>query len=170
MNQDVDIVIKFQGRNMSDKNDEYFMRLAIKEAQKAFDEDEVPVGAVIVINGKVIASAHNTRQKKHDVFGHAECKVIQKATKKLGTWILDQATLYVTLEPCLMCCGAIIQSRISRLVYATSEPKFGCAGSICNVFENHLFNHHVEVQHGILKDMSVSLLKEYFNKKRMKKS
>lgn len=168
MNQDAGIVIKFQGKNMIDKNDNYFMGLALQEAQKAYKEDEVPVGAVIVIDGKVIASAHNMRQKSHDVFGHAECKVIQKATKKLGTWILDQATLYVTLEPCLMCSGAIIQSRIARLVYATKEPKCGCVGSICNVFVNNQLNHHTEVQSGILQEDCANLLKDYFSKKRIK--
>lgn len=170
MNQDADIAIKFQGKNMIDKDDVYFMRRAIKEAKKAFDEDEVPVGAVIVVDGKIVASAHNTRQKKHDVFGHAECKAIKKATMKLGTWVLEHATLYVTLEPCLMCSGAIMQSRISRLVYATSEPKFGCAGSIFNVFANPQFNHYVEIKQGVLKDEAISLLKEYFHQKRIRKS
>lgn len=168
MNQDVDTVTKCQVGNMK-SNDEYFMSIALKEAKKAFLEDEIPVGAVIVIGGKVVAKAHNQRQKKHDVFGHAESIAIKKATKKLNTWILDNATLYITLEPCLMCSGAIIQSRIKRLVYATTEPKFGCVESIMNVFHNDKLNHHVEVSSNVLKEESSNLLKEYFKQKRKNK-
>lgn len=171
MNQDVDIVIKCQEKSMKSNiaSDEYFMGIALKEAKKAFLEDEIPVGAVIAIDGKVVAKAHNQRQKHHDVFGHAESIAIKKATKKLNTWVLDNATLYITLEPCLMCSGAIIQSRIKRLVYATTEPKFGCVESIMNVFHNAKLNHHVEVSSTILKDESSTLLKEYFKQKRKNK-
>lgn len=170
MNQDVDTVIRFQENNMKNKNDEYFMKAALKEANKAFLEDEVPVGAVLVIDDKIIARAYNKRQKNHDVFGHAEVLVIKKATKKLKTWILEDATLYVTLEPCLMCSGAIIQSRIKRIVFATYEPKFGCVRSTMNVFDNNNFNHHVEITEGVLQEISSTLLKNYFKKKRIKQN
>lgn len=142
------------------------MQIALKEAKKAFLEDEIPVGAVIVIDNKVVAKAHNQRQKHHNVFGHAESIAIQRATKKLNAWILNDATIYVTLEPCLMCSGAILQSRIKRLVYATTEPKFGCVESLMNVFDNKKFNHHVEITSAILKEESSNMLKEYFQSKR----
>lgn len=171
MNQDVDIVTKCQEESMKNKisTDAQFMQLALKEAKKAFEEDEIPVGAVLVIDDKVVARAHNQRQKHHDVFGHAESIVIKKATKKLNTWILENATLYVTLEPCLMCSGAIIQARIKRVVYATPEPKFGCAESILKVFDIVQFNHQVELSSGVLKEEASELLKSYFRQKRKNK-
>lgn len=170
MNQDVDIVIKYQEKIMKNKDDIYFMKLALKEARKSYDIDEVPVGCVIVKDGVVIAKAHNTRQHTKNVFDHAEVVAIKKATKKLNSWILDDATLYVTLEPCLMCSGAILQSRIKKVVYATKEPKFGCMGSIINVFdENNKFNHHVEIVSGICMEESSKLLKDYFKQKRQNK-
>ena len=106
---------------MKNKDDNYYMSLALKEASKAYLEDEVPVGAVLVVGDKVIAKAHNERQKKHDVLGHAEVKVIQKASKKLNAWILDNATLYVTLEPCDMCKEIIKQSRIDNVYYLVNS-------------------------------------------------
>lgn len=158
-----------------DKNDEnedyYFMKKALEEAQKAYDMDEVPVGCVIVIDGKIIAKAHNERQSKHDVLGHAECVAIKKATRKYKTWVLENATLYVTLEPCLMCAGAILQARIKRIVYATPEPKFGVIESLMSVFSNKkVFNHHVEYLGGVCQEQSSQLLKDYFRHKRIKKS
>ena len=139
--------------------------LSLKEASKAYLEDEVPVGAVLVVGDKVIAKAHNERQKKHDVLGHAEVKVIQKASKKLNAWILDNATLYVTLEPCLMCAGAILQARIKRVVFATKEPKFGVVESKMKIFDEK-FNHKVEVTGGVLEEKSSDLLKQFFKSKR----
>ncbi len=116
MNLDADIAIKFLIKHMMNNNDDfYYMNEALKEAYKAYRADEVPVGCVIVHNGKIIARAYNKRQKKHDVFGHAEIVAIKKATKRLHSWILDEATMYVTLEPCLMCAGSILQSRIKNL-------------------------------------------------------
>ena len=150
---------------MKNKDDNYYMSLALKEASKAYLEDEVPVGAVLVVGDKVIAKAHNERQKKHDVLGHAEVKVIQKASKKLNAWILDNATLYVTLEPCLMCAGAILQASIKRVVFATKEPKFGVVESKMKIFDEK-FNHKVEVPGGVLEEKSSDLLKQFFKSKR----
>lgn len=142
-------------------NNEKFMSLALKEAQKAFDKNEVPVGCVIVKDGKVIAKAHNLRQTKRSVLGHAEIIAIEKASKKLNSWILEGCTMYVTLEPCPMCAGTILQARLDKLVYAAPEPKFGACGSVINLFETK-FNHEVEVISNVLKDDSAKLLKNFF--------
>lgn len=169
MNLDVDIAIKYHIAPMINKKDEYYMNIALKQANVAYNKDEVPVGAVIVMDGKIISKAHNLRQSKHDVMGHAEILAIKKATKKLNAWILDNATLYVTLEPCLMCSGAILQSRIKRIVFATFEPKHGVMGSIMNITsDKYKFNHKIEVVSGVLKDESSNLLKKYFKEKRGK--
>ena len=154
---------------MKNKDDYYYMNLALKEAKKSYDIDEVPVGCVIVQDDKVIAKAHNIREKTNDVFSHAEVLAIKKACKKLNSWKLDRATLYVTLEPCLMCSGAILQSRIKKVVYAAYEPKFGTLGSIINVFDdNNKFNHKVEIVNGIYQEESSQMLKDYFKQKRLK--
>ena len=170
MNQDVDIATKFLIKHMKTKDDFYYMNLALKEAKKSYEINEVPVGCVIVLDNKIIAKAHNIREKTKDVFSHAEVVAIKKACKKLNTWKLDEATLYVTLEPCLMCSGAILQSRIKRVVFATHEPKFGTLGSIINVFdENNKFNHKVEIVSGICQEESSTLLKDFFKEKRINK-
>lgn len=154
---------------MKNKNDEYYMNLALKEAKVAYNKDEVPVGCVIVKDGVVIAKAHNLRQTKHDVMGHAEVLAIKKATKKLNAWILDDATLYVTLEPCLMCAGAILQARIKRVVFGAFEPKHGVLGSVINVCdENYHFNHKIEITSGVCLEESSMILKKYFKEKRSK--
>lgn len=155
---------------MINRDDYYYMNLALKEAKKSYDKDEVPVGCIIVKDNQIIARAHNTRQHSKNVFNHAEVIAINKASKKLNSWMLDGATLYVTLEPCLMCSGAILQSRIKRLVFATPEPKFGSVGSIINVFDdNNKFNHKIEIVRGICQEESSNLLKEYFRQKRKNK-
>lgn len=154
-------------------NDEYYMKEALKEASKAAKINEVPVGCVIVRNDEIIARSHNTRHNKKSVFDHAEIIAIKKASKKLDTWILDDVTLYVTLEPCLMCAGTIIQSRIKKVVFAASEPKHGACGSIINVFDNekYKFNHKVEIIPNILEEESKKLLKDFFqNLRNTKKS
>ena len=150
-------------------NDKKYMNLALKEAQIAYNNGDVPVGCVIVLNDKVIAKAHNVRYKKNDALGHAEVVAIQKACKKLNSWILEDATIYVTLEPCLMCAGAILNARIKRLVYATEEPKFGAIESVINVFDNEKFNHSIEIEKNILKEKSTMLLKTFFKELRNKK-
>jgi tRNA(adenine34) deaminase len=142
-------------------NNEKFMRLALLEARKAFEKNEVPVGCVIVKGDKVIAKAHNLRQTKKSVLGHAEILAIQKASKKLDSWILEDCTMYVTLEPCPMCAGTILQSRIKKLVYAAKEPKFGACTSVMNLFD-YKFNHQVEIIDGVLQEESAALLKNFF--------
>ncbi len=152
-------------------NDEYYMQLALEEARKAYDEEEVPVGCVIVKDGVILSKTHNTRQTIKSAINHAEINAIDQACKKIDSWILDGATIYVTLEPCIMCAGAIIQARIKKVVYAATEPKFGACESILNIF-NHFeykFNHEVEVVSGILKDESTELIKSFFKTLRNKK-
>ena len=167
MKLDVDTVIKSQE---TINKDIYFMNEALKEAKKAFEKDEIPVGCVIVYNDKIISKAHNLRQSKKSVLGHAEILAIQKANKKLDAWILEECTMYVTLEPCTMCAGAILQSRIKRLVFAANEPKHGACGSIINVLENNNFNHQVEVSRNVLENESSQLLKNFFQILRQKKN
>lgn len=165
MKQDVDIAIKCQ--EMINK-DIYFMKEALKEAKKAFQKNEIPVGCVIVYNDKIIARGHNLRQTKKSVLGHAEIIAIQKANKKLNAWILDECTMYVTLEPCAMCAGAILQSRIKRLVFGAYEPKHGVCGSIINLLDNNEFNHQVEITSNVLDNESSELLKNFFQILRQK--
>lgn len=165
MKQDVDIAIKCQ--EMINK-DIYFMKEALKEAKKAFQKNEIPVGCVIVHNDKIIARGHNLRQTKKSVLGHAEIITIQKANKKLNAWILDECTMYVTLEPCAMCAGAILQSRIKRLVFGAYEPKHGACGSIINLLDNNEFNHQVEITSNVLDNESSELLKNFFQILRQK--
>lgn len=149
-------------------DDEYYMKIALKEAQKAYDLNEVPVGCVIVHHDRIIARAHNKRYQEKSVFKHAEMIAIQKAAKKLGNWMLDECTIYITLEPCLMCAGTIIQSRIKRVVFAASEPKFGAFGSIAD-FELFPINYKIEVVKGIKKEEASQMLKSFFRNLRMKK-
>jgi len=149
--------------------DEYFMNEAIKEAKKAYDLQEVPVGCVIVVNNEIIARAHNLRHNKKNALYHAEIIAINEACEKLGRWILDDATIYITIEPCLMCSGAIIQARMKKLVYGKEEPKFGCVQSIMHVFDNEMLNHHVEVVSGICAEQIEQLMVKFFRELRRKK-
>ena len=141
---------------------EKFMKEALKEAKKAYDKLEVPVGAVIVKNGKIIARAHNLKETKHDTTNHAEILAIQKASKKLQSWRLLDCEMYVTLEPCSMCAGALINSRIKKIYIGAQDEKTGAAGSVLNLFEDYTFNHKVEVEKGILKEDCENILKEFF--------
>ena len=150
-------------------NDEYFLKEALKEAKKAYLKDEVPVGCVIVSDGKIVARSHNLRETKKNVLCHAEVIAINKACKKLGQKFLDGSTIYITLEPCIMCCGAIIQSRIKKIVYGAKEPKFGCLESLGNILNDYKFNHSVEVVGGVLEDETSQIMKDFFKEKRMKK-
>jgi tRNA(adenine34) deaminase len=138
------------------------MQEAIKEARKASSGGDVPVGCVIVIDDKIIARAHNLRHKHKNSLYHAEMLAIQKACVKLGRWILDDATIYITLEPCLMCTGAILQSRFKRLVYGKNEPKFGCVESVMEVFSSPKFNHRLEITKGICGDEIEEMMKSFF--------
>ena len=142
--------------------EEKYMKEALKEAKKAYDKLEVPVGAVIVKDGKIIAKAHNLKETKTDTTKHAEIMAIQKASKKLNSWRLIDCEMYVTLEPCSMCAGAIINSRIKKIYIGTMDEKTGAAGSVLNLFEDYKFNHKVENETGILKIESENILKNFF--------
>lgn len=149
--------------------EEKFMREALKEAKKAYDKLEVPVGCVIVKDGKIIARGHNLKETKQDTTKHAEMIAIQKASKKLNSWRLLDCEMYVTLEPCSMCAGAIIQSRIKKIYIGTLDEKTGAVGSILNLLEDYTFNHKVEVETGILKTDCENILKEFFKELRKAK-
>ena len=154
-----------------DNRNEKFMQEALKEAKKAYNKLEVPVGAVIVKDGKVIARAHNLKETKLDTTKHAEILAIQKASKKLESWRLLDCEMYVTLEPCSMCAGAIINARMKKIYIGTLDEKTGAAGSALNLFEDYKFNHEVEVEKGIMKEQCESMLKDFFkNLRRMKKA
>ena len=142
--------------------DEYFMKQALVQARRAFNKEEVPIGAVIEYKGRVFSKAYNQRIKKNSALAHAEMLAIEKACKKLGDWRLEDMTLYVTCEPCLMCAGAIIHSRIKRLVYGCSEPKMGAIKSQYRVFNNKNSHHKVILKAGVLENDCKSILKEFF--------
>jgi tRNA(adenine34) deaminase len=154
--------------NMSSRllTHEGYMAQALKEAEKAEKKAEAPVGAVVVRNGVIIARGHNERELKNDSTLHAEMTAIRRACKKLGTWRLTDCDLYVTLEPCTMCAGAIIQSRIRTLYIGTSDLKAGAAGSVIDVFRVSAFNHKVDVVWGILEQECSAILKEFFRELR----
>ena len=152
------------------KNDEYFMRQAIKEARKAEALDEVPIGAVLVHDGKILARGHNLREKKQSSLAHAEIVAIEKACRKTGSWRLEDCVLYVTLEPCPMCAGAILQSRIAKVVYGAADPKGGSVGTCFNLYDIPGFNHYPEVLGGVLSVDCAMLLKTFFKQKRIKKN
>lgn len=142
------------------------MRLAIKEAEKAEKIDEVPIGAIIVKDGKVVARAHNKKESKNQATRHAEIEAIEKATKKVNNWWLEDCDIYVTLEPCAMCAGALINSRLRNIYFGAYDKKAGCCGSLYNLPEDTRFNHRLAVKGGILEDECASLLTNYFKKKR----
>lgn len=141
---------------------EYYMKEALREAKKAYKKEEVPVGAVIVKNGKIIAKAHNLKEIKNDTTRHAEILAIQKASKALGVWRLEDCTMYVTLEPCTMCAGAAINARIKEVIIGTADPKSGACGSILNLFEDYKFNHKVEYKIGVMQKECEKILKDFF--------
>ncbi|MGG3737585.1 tRNA adenosine(34) deaminase TadA [Aeribacillus pallidus] len=154
---------------MFEERDISYMKLAIEEAKKAEKIGEVPIGAVIVWNDQVISTAHNLRETTQDAVTHAEILAIQQACQKLGTWRLEEAELYVTLEPCPMCSGAIILSRIKRVVYGAKDPKAGCAGTLMNLLTDERFNHQAEVVSGVLEEECGLLLTSFFRKLRERK-
>ena len=149
---------------------EKYMKLALKEAKKAYDKKEIPVGAVIVKDDKVIAKAHNLKELKNDTTKHAEIIAIQKASKKLNSWRLENCEMYVTLEPCSMCAGAIINSRIKKVYYGTSDNKTGAVGSVLNLFEDFTFNHKVEYEKNIMQTECENILKQFFKELRKNKN
>lgn len=152
-----------------EKNDMYFMKIAIEEAKKAGSIGEVPIGAVVVVDGKVIAKAHNLRESEQTAIAHAELLAIDTACKEVGSWRLDNAVLYVTLEPCAMCSGAILLSRIKKVVYGASDPKGGCAGTFMNLLQDDRFNHQCELMPGVLEEETGELLTNFFRELRVKK-
>lgn len=148
---------------------EKFMKEAIKQAKKAYDKEEIPVGAVIVKNGKIIARGYNKKEEKKDTTQHAEIIAIQKASRKIGAWRLQDCEMYVTLEPCAMCTGALIQARLKRVYIGTMDPKTGACGSVLNLLEDYKFNHKVEVETNIMQKECEKILKDFFKYLRSKK-
>ena len=153
-----------------DKPDEYYMRMALARARRAEELDEVPVGAVVVRDGRVIASGYNLRESRQDATLHAEMIAIRRACRKLGSFRLEDCTLYVTLEPCPMCAGAVVNARIPRLVYGASDPKAGCCETLYALCTDPRFNHRAEVRGGVLAEECGEILRSYFRKKRKKKN
>ena len=149
-------------------DDEKYMKQALKEATKAESMDEVPIGCVIVKDGKIISRGYNTREKDNQTIGHAEINAIRKASKKLSSWRLCDCDIYVTLEPCPMCAGAIYQSRFRRVIYGAEDLKQGALGGAFNLYDVSSLNHHPEVTRDVLKDECSSLISSYFKKKRNK--
>ena len=149
--------------------EEKFMREALSLAEEAFSAGEVPVGAVVVKDGKVIGRGRNRREEHQSVFGHAELEAMEQAAKVLGSWRLTGCTLYVTLEPCPMCAGAIVQARIPRVVIGSMNPKAGCAGSVLNLLQQDRFNHRAEVVTGVRGEECSQLMKGFFKELRLRK-
>lgn len=150
-------------------DDERYMAQAIRQAKKAAAIDEVPIGCVIVHEDKIIARGYNRRNIDSNTLAHAEIMAIKKASKKLGDWRLEECTMYVTLEPCPMCAGAIVQARIPKVVIGAMNPKAGCAGSILDMFQVKQFNHQVEAEHGVLEEECRTMMKEFFKNLRKRK-
>ena len=155
---------------IQDRIDERYMREAVRQAKKAAELGEVPIGCVIVKDDKIIARGYNRRNTDHSTLSHAEVTAIRKASKKLQDWRLEGCTLYVTLEPCQMCAGAIVQARVPRVVMGCMNPKAGCGGSVLNVLQMKEFNHQVAVKRGVLKNECSAVLSEFFEKMRKQKT
>jgi Cytosine/adenosine deaminases len=150
-------------------NHEKYMKEAIKQAKRAYVLDEVPIGCVIVYEDKIIARGYNRRNTDKNTLAHAEITAIKKATRKLGDWRLEGCTMYITLEPCQMCAGAIVQSRMDRIVLGSMNVKAGCAGSVLNLLDMKEFNHQVEIIHGVKTEECSELLSLFFKELRVKK-
>ena len=153
-----------------EKADEKYMREALRQARKAYDLGEVPIGCVIVSNetGQIVGRGYNRRNTDRTTLSHAEISAIKKASKKTGDWRLEGCTIYITLEPCPMCAGAIVQARIDRCVYAAASDKAGCAGTVLNLLQQPGFNHRVETTRGILEAESTGLLQRFFRELRIR--
>lgn len=149
------------------KKDENYMKEAMKQAKKAAKLMEVPIGCVIVYEDQIIARGYNRRNTDKNTISHAEMNAIKKASKKMGDWRLEDCTMYITLEPCQMCAGAIVQARVSRVVIGSMNPKAGCAGSILNLLEMEQFNHQVEVTRGIMEEQCSQMLCNFFKELRV---
>lgn len=151
---------------MMNTTHEFYMNEALKEARIALDKGEVPVGAIVVLNGKIIGRGHNLREDSNDPTAHAEIIALREAARQLQGWRLQGATLYVTLEPCPMCAGALLQSKVERVVYGADDYKAGSAGSLLNILQFPGFNHQVKIIGGVLADESKEILQVFFRKKR----
>ena len=149
--------------------DERYMKEAIRQARKAEALDEVPIGCVIVYDGRIIARGYNRRNTDKITLSHAELNAIRKASRKLGDWRLEGCTMYITLEPCQMCAGAIVQARVTRVVIGSRNPKAGCAGSVLNLLQMAEFNHQVELTEGVLTEECSNMLSEFFRNLRVRK-
>ena len=147
-------------------NDDAAMRAALDEARRALAHDDVPVGAVVVRDGELLAAAHNERELRRDPTAHAEILALRRAAEAARAWRLDGSTLYVTLEPCPMCAGAVVSARVARLVYGPQDPRAGAALSLYNVPQDPRLNHHVEIVTGVLAEESAALLREFFSGRR----
>ncbi len=148
------------------ENDIFFMRVALEEAEAAFHEGEVPIGAVLVKDGNIVAKAHNSREATNDPTGHAEIFVIKSGADQMGSWRLTDATLYVTKEPCIMCAGAMVNARLGRLVYGCKDEKGGAVDSLYNLLSDKRLNHRVEIVSGILEEECTLILKKFFQDRR----
>ena len=146
--------------------DEYFMRLALREAERALEHDDVPVGAVVIHQGEVIGSGHNEREERNDPTAHAEILALRDGSRSLGSWRLADSVLYVTLEPCAMCAGAVVLARVARVVYGAADPKAGAAGSVLDVLSEPQLNHRPDVAGGLLAEESAALLRGFFGERR----
>ena len=146
--------------------DELFMRLAIREARRALEHEDVPVGAVVVAGGEVVGAGHNERELRQDPTAHAEVLALREAARRIGSWRILDSVLYVTLEPCAMCAGAIVLGRVPRVVYGTADPKAGAAGSVLDVLGERRFNHRPEVAGGLLREECSALLVDFFSSRR----
>lgn len=151
------------------EQDERYMKEAIRQAKKAYALREVPIGCVIVYEGKIIARGYNRRNTDKNTLAHAELIAIKKASKKLGDWRLEGCTIYITLEPCQMCAGAIVQARVTRAVIGSMNPKAGCAGSVLNLLQIAQFNHQVELEKGVLGEECSQMLSQFFRELRIYK-
>jgi tRNA(adenine34) deaminase len=151
-----------------DRTDEYYMRIALEEAETAFLKGEVPVGAVLVENGKIIAKAHNIKETTNDPIAHAELILIKKGASILGNWRLTNTTIYVTKEPCVMCAGAMVNARLGRLVYGCKDSRYGAITSRYKIASDPMFNHQIDVTSGILEDECSEILKRFFTNLRKK--
>lgn len=151
------------------ENQEKYMREAIRQAKKALALEEVPIGCVIVYEDRIIGRGYNRRNTDKNTLAHAELQAIKKASRKLGDWRLEGCTMYVTLEPCQMCAGALVQSRIDKVVIGSMNPKAGCAGSVLNLLQMEQFNHQVEIVIGVLGDECSAMLSDFFRELREKK-
>lgn len=148
---------------------EKFMKEAVRQAKKAYQLNEVPIGCVIVYEDKIIARGYNRRNTDHNTLAHAELNAIRKASKYLGDWRLEDCTMYITLEPCQMCGGAIVQARVPNVVIGSMNPKAGCAGSVLNLLEMKEFNHRVNVTRGVLEETCSTMLSDFFRELREQK-